>query len=137
MLERLNALARERTNFAFETTLASRTFARFLRSLQAQGYTVTITYIWSRSPDLSVQRVAERVRRGGHHIPEETIRRRYWRSMGNFRELYRPLADCWLLCDNSSSSLHPVAVGAREQPVWLFDREAYDEFERSRPETAE
>jgi predicted ABC-type ATPase len=131
MLERLNELARERQSFAFETTLASRSFAPFLRELQTNGYTVHVAYVWLRSPDLSVDRVAGRVARGGHHVPEETVRRRYARGLTNFHRLYRPLADSWLLCDNSSKVLKHVAAGTRGQPVWLFDRVTYEEFERT------
>src|SRR5262245_6662254 len=67
MLNRLEELARLQQDFAFETTLASRTFAPFLRRLQGEGYTVQVIYVWLRNPKLAVQRVAERVRRGGHH----------------------------------------------------------------------
>src|SRR5437016_5085574 len=95
MLERLDQLARERQDFAFETTLASRTFGPFLRRLREDGFTVYVCYVWLKSPDLSVQRVAERVRRGGHHVPEQEIRRRYRHGLANFIEIYKPLADYW------------------------------------------
>jgi predicted ABC-type ATPase len=96
MLRRLRELAEQRENFAFETTLASRSFTTFLRELQAVGYSVRVAYVWLRTPELSVERVAARVLRGGHHVPEETIRRRYERGIVNFKTLYRPIADSWL-----------------------------------------
>lgn len=130
MLRRLRELADARASFAFETTLSARTFAPFLRELKAEGYAVHIIYVWLREPALAVERVARRVERGGHFVPDETVRRRYQRGAANFRELYRPLADSWLLCDNSFDTLRFVANGVHERVVWLFDREAYNEFER-------
>jgi predicted ABC-type ATPase len=130
MLQRLDDLAAAHTSFAFETTLASRSFAPFLRRLRSEGYTVHVAYVWLRSPELAKSRVAERASRGGHSIPQDTIERRYWRGLTNFRQVYRSLADSWLLCDNSGSTLIHIATGVHEQPVWLFDREAYDEFEQ-------
>jgi predicted ABC-type ATPase len=64
MLQRLHALAEQRASFAFETTLAGRSYARWLRSLRATGYTVDLVYFWLASPDLAVARVVERVSRG-------------------------------------------------------------------------
>jgi predicted ABC-type ATPase len=131
MLERLAALTRLREDFAFETTLASRSFAPFLRRQQEEGYSVHIIYVWLRSPDLAVQRVGERVRRGGHHVPPEVVTRRYWRGLGNFWRLYRPLADSWVLCDNSSRRRIIVALGERETVTEIIDEELYGEIARA------
>ncbi len=76
MLERLNTLSRQGTDFAFETTLAARTFARFLKKCLAQGYRINLVYVWLESAELAVNRVARRVASGGHNIPEDIIRRR-------------------------------------------------------------
>jgi predicted ABC-type ATPase len=131
MLMRLDELARQRHDFAFESTLSARSFATFLRRLRDEGYEVRVVYVWVRSSELSVQRVAERVRRGGHHIPQETIRRRYGRGARNFWRLYRPLADVWVLCDNSGAELIEVARGTQERVTAVYCRELYDEFERA------
>src|SRR5262245_5304695 len=103
MLRRLRELAAAGSSFAFETTLAARTYAPFVKGLRASGYYVHLRYVWVRSPELSIQRVGERVRRGGHSIPEETIRRRYAAGVRNFFALYRPLADLWHVYDNSET----------------------------------
>lgn len=71
MLERMRFLANE--NFAFETTLASRSFAPWIIELKKQGYLFHLTYLMLDDPDLAVFRVAERVRLGGHSVPKETI----------------------------------------------------------------
>lgn len=83
MLVRLNELARQRATFAFETTLASRSFAPWLRGLRTSGYAVHLVFLWLSSPDLAVQRVADRVRSGGHDVPPGTIRRRYGAGVRN------------------------------------------------------
>jgi predicted ABC-type ATPase len=104
MLERLKTLARQKADFAFETTLAARTFAPFLRQCQAEGYRVNLIYVWLNSVELAIARVALRVSSGGHNIPEDVIRRRYSRGRKNFIEIYTKLADRWQVYDNSSSN---------------------------------
>jgi predicted ABC-type ATPase len=101
MLARLRTLAAARTSFAFETTLASRSFAPWLRNLKSQGYQAHIQFFSLATADLAVARVAERVRQGGHDVPEEVIRRRFTRGLANFFALYQPVADSWQLFDNA------------------------------------
>lgn len=101
MMSRLKELAAAKQDFAFETTLASRTFAPWLKGLIAQGYEFWLVFLWLPTEHHAVARVAERVRRGGHDIPEETIRRRYQAGIRNFFGLYRPLAYHWDMYDNS------------------------------------
>ena len=104
MLRRMRELRDAGETFAFETTLAARTYAPFLRDAQQGGYFVHLVYIWLSSPALAKSRVADRVRDGGHNIPPDDIERRYWRGLRNFFERYRPLANAWTLCDNSGRS---------------------------------
>jgi predicted ABC-type ATPase len=92
MLRRMGELARRRETFAFETTLSGRGHARLIGELIAPGYSFHLIYLWLQSPELALQRVAERVRRGGHSVADAVVRRRYQRGLRNFRELYRPLA---------------------------------------------
>lgn len=111
MLKRLRDLAEQKVDFAFETTLASRTYATWIADLRDKGYEFHLIYLWLNSADLAVQRVRERVRRGGHDVPEEVIRRRYAKGAWNFFRLYRELADTWGIYDNSNSDrLAPVAI---------------------------
>ncbi len=102
MLTRLKELAASSHDFAFESTLSSRSFAPFLRQLKAQGYQVAIYYFSLASPSLAVRRVKLRVAMGGHDVPADTVRRRYARSISYFLTLYTPLADDWTVYDNSS-----------------------------------
>ena len=117
MLQRLKELATQRASFAFETTMASRSFAPFLQQLKSAGYTVRLAYLRLQSPELAIHRVAERVRRGGHFIPDDTVRRRYERGWQNFRDLYLPLADSAVLVDNSGDSARIIAAGTGESAL--------------------
>jgi predicted ABC-type ATPase len=109
MLRRLNELAATGKSFAFESTLSSRTFSVFLKKLKVQGYRVGLCYVWVNSIELAQERVTLRVKMGGHAIPSDVIKRRYGRSVQNFRNLYLPLADDWRLYDNSEFG-HPYLV---------------------------
>ena len=102
MLKRLHQLAGLKVDFAFESTLSSRTFALFLRTLKTQGYAVVIYYFALSSAQLAVRRVKLRVSMGGHHVPSHVVQRRFGRSLSNFFALYAPLSDEWTLFDNSS-----------------------------------
>jgi predicted ABC-type ATPase len=104
MLARLRGLAWQRRSFAFETTLASRSFAPWLAELVRNGYQFHLVFLWLPSPDMAVARVAARVREGGHDVPEETIRRRYEAGLRNFFGLYQPMATAWEFWDNSTES---------------------------------
>ena len=101
MLKRLDELASERKDFAFESTLSSKTFAKFISRCKGAGYLVSIYYFCLRSGDDAVRRVRHRVAMGGHSIPELDIRRRFTRSAVNFFDLYVPLADEFTVFDNS------------------------------------
>ena len=104
-----------REDFAFETTLASRTFAPWLRTIRtAHDYQITLLYCWVPSPEHAIARVRRRVSRGGHSVDPEIVRRRYSRGLRNFFEIYRDLADEWHFVNNSQSSgPQPIAF----QPV--------------------
>jgi predicted ABC-type ATPase len=109
MLERLAELASSKADFAFESTLASRSLARWLRGLAGGGYLVHVVFLWLPSVELAVARVRDRERLGGHSVPYETIVRRYARGAQNFLKLYRPLATTWRVYDNSPSN-GPILV---------------------------
>ncbi len=101
MLEHLKELAEKRVDFAFETTLASKTFAPWIAELKTEGYHFHLIYLWLPEPEMSIRRVADRVSRGGHHVPDETVRRRYRLGLVNFFHLYSPIADAIRVFDNS------------------------------------
>lgn len=124
MLRRLRELAGERRSFAFETTLATSSFAPWLRELREQGYQIHIVFL--PSPELAVQRVARRARHGGHNVPIETIRRRYRAGLSNFFRRYRPIADVWRLLDSSSDAMRPIAYGSGAKSVEIQQEEIWN-----------
>lgn len=128
MLERLRTLADSGTDFAFETTLAARTFASFLQECKSKGYTVNAIYFWLRSPDLAVERVARRVASGGHSIPEDVIRRRYQRGRDNLIDLYLPQCDSWIIYDNSESVTRLVAEGGLEIETIIYNQSIWEQI---------
>lgn len=101
-LSRLSALAAAGKDMAFETTLASRLLLPRVRGMQKVGYRFHLYFFWLPNPDMAVERVARRVASGGHHIPEDVIRRRYERGIENFFEHYAPAADAWVLMNNTA-----------------------------------
>lgn len=102
LLGRLRDLAREGADFAFETTLASRSFAPRLRELRDAGYRTHLLFLWLPSPEMAIARVASRVQQGGHHVPDPIVVRRYHAGLRNLFQLYMPIVDVWMIFDNSS-----------------------------------
>lgn len=115
MLRTIQELARKRKNFALESTLGGRSFSQWLLNLCRTGYEFQLLFLWLRSVELAVQRVATRAQGGGHAIPEEVIRRRYRRGLSNFFRLYRPIANTWVVYDNSGVSPILVASGRQRE----------------------
>lgn len=108
MLKRIRELLDSHKNFAFETTAAGVNYIKHLKEAQENGYQVHLLFLWLSSPDLAVKRVAQRVVQGGHHIPEDTIRRRYYAGLKNLIKHYVPLADTALILDNSIAELNKI-----------------------------
>lgn len=129
MLERLHQLAENGEDFAFETTLASKTFAPWIEKLKGEGYQFHLVFLTLPSPELAIGRVAERVRMGGHNVPEEAIRRRYDGGIRNFFKLYRPLAESWRVYDNSSLSPRLIAHGSGLQVELIAAESAWERLQ--------
>lgn len=113
MLQEMDEHAAHGNNFAFETTLSGRTYAYRLQVWQQQGYFVSLYFLRLQSPELAVARVAERVRQGGHNVPEAVIRRRFAAGLRYFESLYKPMVDDWMLLDNSGESPILIEWGER------------------------
>ena len=129
MRNRLHELAEQEESFAFETTLATRSLAGWLRDLRVRRYEVHLIFIWLATADLAVGRVRDRVRLGGHAVEEETVRRRYVRGLDNFHKLYRPLANNWAVWDNSSvDGPVRVATGGEHGPEIVLDADSWSKF---------
>jgi predicted ABC-type ATPase len=134
MLERLRYLARQSDSFAFETTLASRTFLPWIKSLKSEGWRFHLIYLWLPSPELAIARVANRVQLGGHDIPESVIRRRYKTGLQNFFELYQPEADSWRLYEAARSPFPKVvALGKGSTKQRILDKNVWSEIKGVAP----
>jgi predicted ABC-type ATPase len=129
MLDRLRGLAKQRRHFAFETTLASRSYAPWIVKLKESGYRFHLVFLWLSTSELAIQRVKERVRSGGHSVSAEVIRRRHERGLANFFKLYQPLADTWAAYDNSSSGAPLlVSFGGENIPQRVIRQETWNMF---------
>ncbi len=126
MLKRLHNLARQRATFAFESTLAARAYASWLEHLKSDGYEFDLLFLWLRSADLAVERVAERVRVGGHDVAEDVVRRRYQAGLRNFFRAYQPLATTWTVYDTSLlNAPQLIATGSSNTIFKVYEQETW------------
>lgn len=135
MINRLKALLQDEKNFTFETTAAGTNYVKYLKEAKAKGYTISLMYLWLSSPDQAIKRVAQRVQHGGHHIPADVIRRRYFTGLRNLLEVYLPLADSANVLNNSvdnpeekhiARKSHTGNLDIIDSTIWdLINREAY------------
>ena len=101
VLGRFRDLILRKADFAMETTLSGRSFLTLFHKMKRQGYELHLFYLWVSSPELALMRIADRVRHGGHDVPEREVRRRFSRSLKNLFQLYAPILDSWRIYDNS------------------------------------
>lgn len=129
MLERMQNLIDKRTSFAFETTLAARAYSQKIPQWQAIGFRVHLVFIWLPSVRLAFDRVANRVRQGGHDIPIPVIQRRFEKGLLNFKYLYSPLVDGWSLLNGSEYP--PTEIARNENgSIVVHGPELWNEFEQ-------
>ncbi len=121
LLNAMDEYESQNKSFAIETTLASRSLAPRVRRLQERGYQFQLLFFWLSSPEMNIHRVAKRVLNGGHHIPEDVIRRRYVGGLKNLFSLYLPLADIWQVYDNTvTDDMKLVAAKEDKQPPTIL-----------------
>lgn len=125
MIHRINELMGREATFAVETTLATKTYVNLVRQAQSLGYIVTLVFFWLRTPELAMQRVAERVSNGGHNIPVTTTRRRYVSGINNLFNLYAPVVNAWFVYDNSDTPRTEIAHGGRAVPTTVLNEELF------------
>lgn len=118
MMMKVSYLMARKETFSVETTLATRALVRIIQKAQAAGYEVTILYFWLNSPQKAIERVAQRVKAGGHDIPQEVIKRRYYMGLDYLLSYYMPLCDHWILADNTNPPFRVIAQGNKgEEPI--------------------
>jgi len=105
MMERINLLLTQDDNFAFETTLSTKSYKGKLINAKSRGYSVKLLFFWLPTVEMAVKRVGMRVKEGGHNIPTDVVKRRYVRGIRNLFEIYIPLCDEWAVFDNSEKPI--------------------------------
>ena len=110
MLEEIASHVRHGESFAFETTLSGLTYAQMIPVWRSFGYTVELVFLSLPDVEMAIERVAIRVKQGGHNVPEEVVRRRFAHGIKNF-ERYKLLVDSWQLYDNSDIPTILIAEG--------------------------
>jgi len=130
MIERMEFLARHRYSFGVESTLSGKSLAMKLRRFKIEGYQLKLVYVTLDFPDLSVQRVHQRVLLGGHDIPIADIQRRFLKTHRNFWTMYRYLADNWYVYDNSDSknAFQLIGEGISTRSTMVFDSMRWQKF---------
>ena len=128
MIDRIIHLLKEGETFAFETTLATRSYVKLIQRAQKRGYFVTLLFFSLATPEQAVARVAKRVSQGGHNIPTDVIYRRYEAGLQNLFQLYMPVCDYWALYDNSNCPTDKIACGWKKDRIDVVNEEKYNRF---------
>ena len=125
MLGRIKHLLHENSNFAFETTLATKTYKDIILKAQTAGYNVTLLFFWLQTVELAKKRVQKRVSEGGHNIESEVIERRYISGIRNLFDIYLPIADEVLIFDNSEGKHELIAEKSDNSNVIIINEHKY------------
>lgn len=125
MLSRIKDLLSKNESFSIETTLATRSYFRLVENAHRQGYEVTLLFFWLKSPEQAMERVAERVSKGGHNIPQDIIVRRYYEGIDNLFKIYMPIVDTWVLVNNSETPRSIIASGGKDQKPQIINNELF------------
>ncbi len=125
MLRRIDELLEKNMDFAFETTLSTRSFVLLVDKAKKKGYKVILIFFWLDSPELAVERVKIRVEEGGHSIPTETIFRRYSAGIRNLLNLYLGIVDQWLIYDSSNAELEMIGEGFSTHNSVIYNQEKW------------
>jgi len=117
MLERIRELINQEDPFAFETTLATKSYKGLVESAKANGFEVILLFLTLDSTSLAIERVKARVAEGGHNIPHDVIIRRFHNGLNNLFNIYLPVVDKWILVDNSTEKFEFIAEGSTSQVI--------------------
>lgn len=118
---RINELIKHNLEFAFETTLSTRSYVNTIANAKKSGYFVTLVFFWLNSPELAIERVKTRVQDGGHDIPVDEIKRRYLSGTKKLFNLYLPISDYWMIIDNSENPYRFIAEGSLNKKSQIHD----------------
>ena len=131
MLARMDELLQKGETFAFETTLATKSYKQKIEWAQVNGYEVTLLFFWLDSPNMAKKRVAQRVAEGGHSIPTETIERRYHNGIANLFAIYMDMVDICYIFDNSEGERTPIAKKYKGEKEIIYNTDLYNQMKNS------
>ena len=126
MLARMDELLQKGETFAFETTLATKSYKQKIEWAQANGYEVTLLFFWLDSPNMAKKRVAQRVAEGGHSIPSETIERRYHNGISNLFAIYINMVNICYIFDNSEGRKELIAQKERHKDIVIYNNDKFN-----------
>ena len=127
VLQQIDEYSNQGIDFAFETTLSGKSYSTRLTDLKQKDYSIHLFFLWVPSAGLSISRIKERVREGGHHVPSNDVRRRFKRSIENFLHLYEPLLDSWMMFDNSQIIPQLIAKRSSNQ-IEIIDQKIFQKI---------
>ena len=130
MISRINDLLKEGMSFAFETTLASKSYKNKIELAKSKGYSVTLLFFWLQTIELAKNRVATRVLEGGHNIPNNVIERRYVNGIKNLFSIYLPIIDDVMIFDNSQSKSQLIASKSDNSQLLIHDVQKYNQLKK-------
>ncbi len=136
MLERINDLLETKENFAFETTLATKSYRSKIYLAKEKGYNVTLLFFWLQNVNLAIERVKTRVLEGGHTIETEVIVRRYRRGIQNLFEIYLPIADEVMIFDNSEGKYDLIAEKVFDSEIDVLHETKFNQLKNYYHENA-
>jgi predicted ABC-type ATPase len=125
MIEEMRTLVWGCQSFAFESTCSGKSYLRLLTQCKLNGWRITQLYLWLPTPEMAISRVARRVSMGGHGIPTDVVRRRYYSGIANMRNLYLPLADEAEIYDNTDKRRKLIAEKREGSPLNIRDLERW------------
>lgn len=126
MISRINNLLEDELSFAFETTLATKSYKNKILLAKNKGYTVTLLFFWLQTIDLAKERVATRVLEGGHDIPKDVIQRRYINGIKNLFSIYIPIVDELMIFDNSQMKSELIASKSTMSSLIVLNEQKFN-----------
>ena len=129
MLARIHTLVKSRKSFGFETTLAGKSYVNLIKELKTNGYRVHLYFLWLPRVSIALQRIAQRVRKGGHNIPNEVVRRRFKAGLSNLFSVYGPLVDSWTIWNASDHPPGKIA-GKNARGLRVYQKTLYNQIKR-------
>lgn len=130
MLNRIDELFKNQENFAFETTLATKTYKQKIKFAKSNNYNTTLLFFWLKNSDLAKERVKIRVKEGGHNIPTDVIERRYINGIKNLFHIYLEIIDQVLIFDNSEGK--PILIAEKNfgEEIVIYNIEKFNDLKR-------